>query len=60
MVKNTVVNLASERWHLLLKAGSELLDGWGVCNYSREAIPVLGGSWKEGVFLDLDIGCRLV
>ena len=45
---------------LLLKAGSELLDGLGVCNCSREAIPVLDGSGKEGVFVDLDIGCRLV
>ena len=34
---------------MLLKAGSELLDGWGVCICSREAIPVLDGSGKEGV-----------
>ena len=60
MVKNTAVHLASESRHLLFKGGSELLDGWGVCNYSREAIPVLDGSGKEGVFVDLDIGCRLV
>ena len=60
MVKNTVFSLASESRHLQLEVGSELIDGWGVCDYSREAIPVLDGSGKEGVFVDLDIGCRLV
>ena len=60
MVKNTVVHLASESRHLLLEARSELLDGRGVCNYSREAIPVLDVSGKEGVFVDLVIGRRLV
>ena len=35
MVKNTAVHLASESRYLLLKAGSELLDG-------RESVP--GGS----------------
>ena len=59
-VKNTVVHLASETQHLLLKAGSGLLDGWGVRGYSREAIPILDGSAKEGVFVDLDIEFRLV
>ena len=60
MVKNTAVHLASESRHLLFKASSELFDGWGICNYSREAIPVLDGSGKEGAFVDLDMGCRLV
>ena len=59
MIK-TVVHLAPESEHLLLNAGSELLDGSRVCDYSSEANPVLDGSVKEVVFVDLVIGCRLV
>ena len=46
MIK-TVVHLAPESEHLLLNAGSELLDGRRICDYSSEANPVLDGSVKE-------------